>query len=253
MLSQFLISEVFAFLLIFSRVGAAIMLLPGFGEIYIPVRGRLFLALMFSLMLVPVTAAIPPVPATVAGLVVLLAAEIMVGLFIGGLSRILISTLHITGMMIAYQSSLVSALVPSITQVQTQESAVGNFLSVAAVTLIFATDLHHLMLKALADSYMLFLPGQFPIVSDMADTVAKTVSGTFRMAMQLAAPHMVTGLMLYMGSGIISRLMPNIQIFFIMMPAQLLLSFFILMLVVSAMLMWYLDYFKTTLEMFLAP
>ncbi len=254
MLSQFLTSEIFAFLLVFCRLGSAFMLLPGFGEAYIAVRVRLFLALTFSLVLVPVvTHSLPAIPTTVFGLIGLLLAEILIGLFMGGLSRMLISALHMAGMIIAYQSSLVSALVPDITQGHGQDTAIGNLLTLTAVTLLFATDLHHVMIKGLADSYTLFLPGQFPMVEDFANHASQTINGAFRMAMQLASPSLVIGVILYLGSGIISRLMPNIQIFFIMMAPQLLLSFFILMVTFSAIMLWYLDYFKDTLGGFLAP
>lgn len=254
MLSQLLVSEVFAFLLVFCRLGSALMLLPGFGEIYIPVRVRLMMALAFSLILSPVIT-MPPVPSTTFGLVGLIGAEILIGLFLGGLSRMLIATVHMAGMIISYQASLVSALVPDLAQAQgqAQGTVLGNLLSVTAVVLIFATDLHHVMLKGLADSYSLFLPGQFPMVQDFANHAAQTLSGTFRMAMQMAAPHIVAGILLYLGAGIIARLMPGIQIFFIILPAQLLLSFFILMVAASAILMWYMDYFRDTLGAFIAP
>lgn len=254
MLSQLLISEIFAFLLVFCRLGSAIMLLPGFGEIYIPMRARLMMALAFSLILSPVIT-MPAVPTTVFGLIGLISAEILIGLFMGGLSRMLIAAVHMGGMIISYQSSLVSALVPDMAQAQgqSQGTVLGNLLSVTAVVLIFTTDLHHVMLKGLADSYSLFLPGQFPLVQDFADHATQTINSSFRMAMQMAAPHLVAGTLLYLAAGIIARLMPNIQIFFIMLPAQLMLSFFILMVAASAILMWYMDYFKDTLGGFLAP
>src|SRR5436309_1219260 len=109
MLSHFLISELFAFLLIFCRLGSAIMLLPGFGEAYVAPRIRLMLALMFSLILTPVIH-FPPAPATVSGLLFLMTGEILAGLFIGGLARMLIAAMHVAGTVIAYQSSLASAL-----------------------------------------------------------------------------------------------------------------------------------------------
>ena len=252
MLSQFLTSEIFAFLLVFCRLGSAFMVLPGFGEAYVAARIRLMLALMFSLLLVPSLNTLPPVPDTVLGLFSLILAEILTGLFLGGLSRMLIAAIHIGGMIIAYQSSLISALVPDINQ-QGQGTSLGNFLSVSAVVLLFATDLHHLMLRGLADSYSLFLPGHFPIVADFANHATQIVNGAFRMAMQLAAPHVVIGIMLYLASGIIARLMPNIQIFFIMIPPQILLSFFILMISISAILMWYMEYFQENLSVFLGP
>jgi flagellar biosynthetic protein FliR len=252
-LSQFLVSELFAFLLIFCRLGSAMMLLPGFAEAYVSARARLMMALMFSLVLTPVITNLPPVPQTTFGLFALILAEILTGLFFGGLTRMLIAALHMAGMIIAYQSSLISALVPDIAQGQSQATSLGNFLGVSAVVLLFATDMHHLMLKSLVDSYSLFIPGHFPMVEDFANHASQMMNGAFRLAMQLAAPYIVIGVLLYLGAGIISRLMPNMQIFFILMPPQILLSFFILMLTVSALLMWYMNYFRETLSGFLAP
>ena len=253
MLSQFLVSELFAFLLIFCRLGSALMLLPGFGEVYVPTRVRLLLALMFSMTLTPVIHSIPAVPTTTFGLLQLLIGEIMIGLFLGGLGRMLISALHVAGTIIAYMSSMSSSLTQDIASFQGQDTSISNLLSFTAVVLLFVTDLHHMMLKGLADSYTLFLPGHFPIVEDFANHATHIMSSTFQMAMQLAAPNIVIGLILYLGAGILARLMPGIQIFFLLMAPQLLLSFFIIMTTFSAIMLWYLDFFKDTLGTFLAP
>lgn len=253
MLSHLLVSEMFAFLLVFCRLGSAIMLLPGFGEAYVPARARLLLAAMFSVVVAPVVHALPTVPGTVFGLFTLMLAEILVGLFLGGLSRMLIATIHIAGVVIAYQSSLSSALTQDIAIAQSQGTSLGNMLSISALVILFSTDLHHLMLRGLVDSYTLFLPGTFPNVEDFAGHATQTLNSSFRMATQIAGPHIVVGLMLYLGAGVISRVVPNIQVFFIMMAPQLLISFFILMISFSTMMMWYMDYFKDTLGGFMAP
>jgi len=252
MLSQFLTAQLFAFLLIFCRLGSAIMLLPGFGEAYVAPRIRLFLALLFSVLMVPVLQTFP-IPATVGGLMQLIFAEILVGIFFGALARMMIAGIHMAGSIIAYQSSLSSALTNDITAFQGQDTSLGNLLSMTSVVLIFVTDMHHYMLKGLAESYTLFLPGQFPMVEDFANHATHMMSATFQTAMQMAAPSIVVGMMLYLGAGIISRLMPNMQVFFIMMAPQLLLSFFILMVTISAIMLWYMEFFRETLASFLSP
>ena len=229
------------------------MILPGFGEAYVPVRIRLLLAAMFSLLLAPVLQNLPHMPSNIMSLFNLLLAEIMIGIFLGGLSRMLISAIHMAGMIIAYQSSLASAVTQDLTLSQAQGTSLGNLLGVAALVLLFTTDLHHLILRGLADSYTLFTAGQFPQVGDFANHATHTMSSSFQMAMQIAAPHLVIGLMIYLGAGIIARLMPNIQIFFLLMAPQLLISFFILMICFSAMMLWYMEYFKDSLGSFLAP
>lgn len=229
------------------------MLLPGFGEAYVPARMRLFLAAMLSISLAPTIGNLPEIPNNIAVLIALLAAEILTGLFLGGLSRMLIAAAHMAGMIISYQSSLASAVTKDIALSQEQGTSMGNLIGVLSLVLIFATDLHHLMLRGVADSYTLFLAGQFPLVEDFANHAAKTMNSSFRIAMQIASPSIVVGLLIYLVSGIIARLMPNIQIFFLLMAPQLLISFFVLMISISAMMLWYLEYFKESLGGFLAP
>lgn len=253
MLSHFVTAQLFIFLLVFCRLGSAIMLLPGFGEAYVLPRIRLLLAAMFSLVVAPALQNLPPIPDSVFGLATLLIAEIMVGLLIGFICKILISTIQTASSIIAYQSGLASAMTQDITAAQSQGTSLGNLIGITALVLLFATDLHHLILRGLVDSYSLFIPGQFPMTEDIANMGAKTLSNSFRMALQIAGAHLVVGLMLYLAAGIISRLMPNIQIFFIMTAPQLLISFFILMIAFSSMMMWYMDYFKDTISGFLSP
>lgn len=253
MLSQFLVSEIFAFFLVFCRLGAAFMLLPGFGEAYISVRVRLLMALMFSLAISPIIPNLPNLPEEVPNLAILLVAEILNGAFIGMIARILISAMQTAGAIIAYQTSLASALTQDMSTGQGQDSSISNMLSFSAVVMLFATDTHHMMLKGLVDSYQLFLPGSFPMMHDMANMATKTLTGAFRMAIQIAAPHLFIGLVIYIIAGIIARLMPNIQIFFIILPVQLALGFFIMMTVISAILIWYLSYFKDNFSAFISP
>jgi flagellar biosynthesis protein FliR len=252
MLAQFMTTQLFAFLLVFCRTGSAFMLLPGFAEFYIPMRVRLFFALAFSLVLTPLIT-MPPIPETAPAVVTLILAEIMVGLFLGTVSRLLISAIHIAATIIAYESSLASAMTNGINQFQGQDTSIGNLFGVTAIVLLFATNMHHLMLYALMDSYSLFLPGHFPPVGDMMQHVTQTMNKVFYIAIKIAAPSIVVSTILYLGAGILTRLMPNMQIFFIMMAPQLLLSFFIMMITFSSVMLWYMDSFEQALGAFVAP
>lgn len=253
MLSQFLTSELFAFMLIFCRVGSAVMLLPGFGEAYVPARIRLMLALMLSLIMVPTLRNLPPVPGDVFGVLTVVLAEILVGLFLGFLTRVLISAIQMAGMIIALQSSLASALVQDVTQVQGQASSLSNFMGMTALVLMFVMDLHHLMLRGIADSYTVFLPGHFPMVEDFSNHAVQMMTSAFNASLQIASPIIVVGIILYLGAGILARLVPNIQVFFLLMAPQILISILVLMISFSAMMMWYMEYFQDSLTKFIAP
>ena len=253
MLERFLVTELFAFLLVFCRLGAAIMLLPGFGESYVSMRARLLLAVTITILITPITQSyMPAVPSSPLSLGVLIGTEITIGVFIGMLSRILLSAMHTAGMLIAFQSGLSAALMFD-PNAGTQGSPFGTLLSLAAIMLIFALDLHHVMLSAVADSYSLFPAGQFIPIGDFVMMATQVVSSGFTIAFLFAAPHIVIGMMVYLGSGILARLMPNMQVFFVIMPLQITVSFIILALSISSALLVYMSYFENSLTSFLLP
>lgn len=253
MLEQFLVTELFAFLMVFARLGSAMMLLPGIGESYVSARSRLLLAVMASLVMQPLAAPLmPEIPGSPLQLTVLLFAEITIGVFLGLLSRMLISAMHTAGMIIAFQSGLAAAMMFD-PNAGTQGSPFGNLLSLAAVMLLFALNLHHVMIMGVADSYTLFAPGTYPPPGDFAQMAAGIISSIFAIALAFTAPHIVVGLLVYLGAGILSRLMPSMQVFFVIMPAQILASIFILMVTVSAGMLMYMQFFEDMLVGFLAP
>jgi flagellar biosynthetic protein FliR len=177
----------------------------------------------------------------------MLGQEILIGIVLGLLARLTIAALQIAGSVVAQQMGL--GFVTAVDPTQGQQGViVGNFLGVLGVTLIFATDLHHLVIAALNDSYSLFRPGEIPIIGDVANLLSTTVAGTFRIGVQLAAPFLVFGLLFNLGLGVLARLMPQMQVFFIGLPLSILLGLLILLLVLGAMMMTFLDYFEGVLR-----
>lgn len=252
MLQELLPAQVFLILLVFMRVGTAMLLLPGFGEPYVPPRARLFLALMISLIITPILGdTLPAMPESAANLFVLLVGEILIGAFFGTITRLFLSALTTAGMVMAYMSSMANALTndPSAAQ---QGSIAGTFLVVVAVLMIFTLNLHHTMLVAVIDSYQIFVPGQVPPVADFADMVTRVVARTFLLSFQIAAPFIVMGLIFFLGVGILGRLMPQMQVFFVAMPLQIAAGFAVLALVLPAIMHWFVNAFEESLLPFIA-
>lgn len=237
---------VFQYLLLFCRIGSAIMLIPGIGEIFVPPNIRLLLALFITLVLyLPLKETLPPVPGSPLELGTLVLAEVLTGLFIGAMTRLLMGVMHMAGMFIALQSSLASALFFDPNQ-GTQGTVIGTFLTMTAIAFIFATNTHHLLLAGIAGSYVKFPVGEFPPVGDFSNFAARLLSEGFKTALMISAPVLVLTFFMYLAAGIMSRLMPTMQVFFIMMPIQILASFFVMMLTISATLLWYVRYFQDT-------
>ena len=237
-----------AFLLTFARVGAMVMLLPGIGEMSVPSRVRLTMALVLTAILLPAHQKAYVVDLKAIGPVLLvLFQELLVGALLGLTARLAISALQVAGSVVAQQLGLgfVTAVDP--TQGQ-QGMLVGNFLTVLGVTLIFATDLHHLVIAALNDSYTIFQPGEMPLVGDAAAHVTRIVATAFRIGIQLSAPFLVFGVLFNLGLGVLSRLMPQMQVFFIGLPLSILLGFLLLLLVIGAMMGTFTGYLEDVLS-----
>jgi flagellar biosynthetic protein FliR len=252
-LENLLTGEVFSFMLIFARTGSAMMLLPGFGENYVSIRCRLLLAFAFALAVAPVVAPhLPPLPASPLTLTLLIGGEVGIGIFIGTAGRIMITALEVAGTLISFQIGLATASIfnPLVSDTGQLTSVL---ISIAGMVLLFETDLHHLMLRALVDSYTLFQPGALPPIGDFTETISHLVSRSFLISLQIAAPFLVVSTMMYLALGLTSRLMPQLQIFFLALPLQIVLGFLILVLTFGTIMLWFLNNFADVMRMFTVP
>ncbi|HEY1096417.1 MAG TPA: flagellar biosynthetic protein FliR, partial [Alphaproteobacteria bacterium] len=158
-LETLLMTQIYAFLLIFSRVGAAFMTLPGFSDATVTPQVRLLFALCFSLLLTPVLFTfLPAQPPTVFGLAFLIGREMLIGIFIGALVQIMMSTLAFAGFLIATSMSMSNAFIFSPTM-SSSSTVIGTFMVMLGTTLFFALDMHHQVITGLIDSYEVFAPG----------------------------------------------------------------------------------------------
>ena len=231
-----------AFLLIFARAGTMVMLLPGLGEQNVSPRLRLTIALVLVAVLLPLHRTAYHITTTALGpAIVMLVEEIMIGAVLGLTARVTISALEVAGSVIAQQLGL--GFVTTIDPTQGEQGVIiGNFLTMLGITLFFATDMHYLVIAALNDSYSLFEPGEVPAVGDVASLVTRTASGAFRIGIQLSAPFLAFGLLFNIGLGVLSRLMPQMQVFFIALPASIMVGLLFLLLVLGTMMGFFLDY-----------
>ncbi len=251
MLVQIVPATLYAFLIVLSRVGATLMLAPGIGENSVSPRIRMALALLVSLLLFSVVRAdIPPMPAQPLMLAPLIFGEVLIGLLLGGIGRLALSALQVAGTVMAFQSGLGFGQFFDPTQ-SGQSALLASLLGFVGLVLIFVTNLHLLMLRALADSYRLFPVGALPPMGDFAHMATLLVAGAFRIGIQIAAPFIVYGLVFTVAIGALNRLMPQAQISFISMPAQILGALVILLGSIGIGMTWFLNYYQSSLTPFL--
>lgn len=230
------------FMLVFARVGTMVMLMPGIGERAIFARARLGFALLLTLILLPIVSQSLPTPnaAFLGGPVIgFMIGEIAVGLMIGLSIRFVTSSLHVAGNVIAQQLGLSFAM-----QVDPggtgQNASIGNFLTLFGVVMVFATDLHHLAIAAIHDSYRLMPPGAERTAGDAAMFALRAASRAFMIGIQVSAPFIAFGLIFNLGVGVLARLMPQLQVFFLALPATIMVGSMLLVATLAVIINVYL-------------
>ena len=238
-----LAGQVFPFMLVFTRMAAGLMMFPGIGEAFVPQRIRMLFALVFTFLLLPVLGPqMPPMPPHIPNLVVLLATESIIGLFFGTILRLLMDIVETTGSIIALETGLSNAMVMN-PAMAGQSALTSAFLGIAAIVLLFLTGLDHLLLRALVGTYAIFPVGADLPVGDMTESFIAVMARCFTVGVQLASPFIVIALLLYVALGIMQRLMPQIQLFLIILPAQIWGGFFVFFTTLAVILTVWLQVF----------
>lgn len=240
------------FLLMFARLGGLVMLMPGLGEQAVPGRIRLALALLLTLVFYPLDGDRYPdgLAADTPRLIVLFIGELLVGVGVGLLARMLVSAAQVAGTVIAFQIGL--SFSQTVDPTMGEQGAVfASFMAITGTVLIFVLDLHHLAIAGLSGTYDLFPPGAPLMLGDMSRLATETVAGTFRVGVQIAAPFIVFGLVLSLGLGMLAKLIPQMQVYFVAMPLQIWLGLLLFALLLSTMMLAYARHLEEGLMRFL--
>lgn len=235
-LEIWLAGEVYGALLVFCRVGAAVMVLPGLGESFVPPRVRLILAFAVSWPIAIITPGLPAVPPGDAGtLAEHVGAELFAGLLLGVGARILFSAARIAAQ-IAGQSMALSNIFAAPGTGMDAGSVLTTWFTIGALAFWFASGLHLIAIDALARSYVAIPPGAWPDLAGTAEAVAAHVAKAFALGAQLGAPFFLLGFIAYFALGLVNRLMASLPVFFIAMPAGILAGIWLLVAVIGSVL-----------------
>jgi flagellar biosynthetic protein FliR len=242
--------QVFAGGLVFARLASIVMLIPGIGETFIPPRIRLAFAFAMALAIIPVvTVGAPPIPAAVSGVAGAVIKEVLIGLMIGAILRLFMASLATAGEIISIQTTLSFAQTANPTQSQ-PTTTLATFLGLMGIVLIMTTDLHHLFLSAIVRSYSIFPFSRAVQVADAGQLAIQTVAKSFALGLQLSAPVVVFSLIFNIATGLVGRVMPQFQVFFVATPLMVLLGLSIFALSLGTIGMVWVDRYRELLAVF---
>ena len=236
----------FAAILILSRVGSACMMLPGIGEMELPMMIRAGFVLVFTTLLVPVLLPdMPPTPADLPDLVLMLIGELVTGVWLGWLTRLVLLALPMAGQIIAGAIGMTNVLQPD-PMLGPSAAALSRLLGLAAPVLVLASGLYAYPIAAVIGSYHLVAAGHMLPVGDTVAAFLSALSEAFGLALRLAAPFLL-GTMLFHGSfAVVGRLVPHLQTFFAAMPGQIVCGLLLLGLLSGLMAQTWMDAALTT-------
>ena len=244
-------AELWAVGLIFLRLASLVMLVPGMGDQAVPARMRIGFALMLALLVAPIVrSTLPPLPVGLGDTIGQVLHEVIIGLMLGTLMRVLIYCLMIAGEIMSLQTTLAFSQTANPAQAQPSTS-LGTFLSLLGMVLIYATNLHHLFIRAMVDSYQVFAPTKAIMLGDAATLMLQMVGKCFMLALQMAAPIIVFAIVFNIATGFVGRIMPNFPVFFAATPLSVLFGLSILGLSLGATGMVFIDHYQDVLSVFI--
>lgn len=241
---------IYNYLMIFLRIGTVFMLTPGFSASYVNIQVRLILALAISLVSMPLLVPmLPAEPKEFSTMVQYILNEISIGIFLGMVMQFLFFALNLAGSIASQAIGFSNAQIFDPT-FQNQTMLIESFLSIIAITVVFIMDIHHLMLEAIIDSYYLFTPGQSIPWADFAAHLTDTVTKSFTFGFKLGSPFIAFTIIFYTSIGLVSRLMPQLNIFFLSLPLQIYLGIGLLFITAPIIISVFLGYFDEGLYLF---
>lgn len=215
-------TEINALVAVFTRIGAVVALLPGFGELTLPARVRLAAALAFTAIVWPPVAetavAVEGIgDSNVIGFARYVLAEAATGLMLGIAIRLMIMALQLAGSIAAQSTSVSQIFGAGVTP--DPLPALGNILVLAGIAIALSQQLHIKAAIVLIESYKVVPLGVFPLSNDVAEWGVARAAHAFALAFSLAAPFVIGSFAYNIALGAINRAMPQLPVALIFAPA----------------------------------
>lgn len=237
------------YLLIFARMAGIVFLFPYFSWQGVPVLLRVFIAIMLAfLVFLAIGGGINYIPPEGPEVVLALMGEVLIGIALGFLVMVFFSIFMMSGEMVSRQAGLMFARVFDPT-FGGQVNIMGQFYTMIVVVFYLAINGHHLLLKALTDSFSLIPLGAGMFVPELTGGVVRFSADALIISFQIIAPIIITLMIFNMALGLIAKTVPQIHIFILSLPVKIIGSLFLFLLllpmlvaVLESLLNWFLQF-----------
>jgi len=234
---------IFVATLILLRVSIFVMLMPVMGQKIVPISVKIGLIILLTAILFPiVNETVPTIDVNPISLSILAAKEILLGAALALSAQLVFASVQFAGQLISYQMGLSAANIfdPASSQ---QVSVVGQLINTFAILIWFSVGAHHIFISGLIESFAISPIGGEWAVSGIG-TLLSLGGNLFSVGLQIAGPIMILLFLVNVGLGLISKAVPQIQVFFVSFPLTIGLGLIILMITLPAMLTLIINQFR---------
>lgn len=224
-----ILQRIDVFLLVFLRVLGLFVTAPVLSNRLVPVQMRVAISFGVTVVVSPLFQS-PPLPNTLVGLVPLAVRELLVGMVIGFVAVLAFTAVQFAGELLDINMglSMINVLDP---MTNIQMPVLGNFLYILGLLIFLSINGHHLLLRALMDSYALVPLGTGTMSAALSESVIRTAGNLFIIGFKVAAPVLAAVFLTTVALGILNRAMPQMNVFMVGLPVQLAMGVFMLMIV----------------------
>ena len=224
------------FLLVLFRVGAILFFVPILGDKQVPPQVRAGLALVIAVCLFPtVDHSRIVIPPHIFIFAVALVTEVMLGITLGLLTRMLYGAVQLAGRLMGIQMGfgMVNVMDP-ITGVQV--SIISHFQEIILTLVFLSINAHHYFIEALAATFQIIPPLGISLPGTLQEIVITAGAHMFYLSVKIAAPVMITITLTYLAMGVISKTVPQMNILIVGLPVTISLGLIMLMLTVPVLI-----------------
>jgi len=221
--------QMLGFVLTFVRITALMSIAPIFGSQTVPMQVKVFLSLFLAMVLLPVLKTDVNIKSlSLVGMLPLTLKEVVVGLFLGFNAKFMFESFQFAGHLVSTQMGLgMASLIDP--DSGTQATPIGNIYSMTAIMFFLMMNGHHMVISALYRSFEVFSVGSMSLIKPAAGPHMLTLfNDLFAVGIRLAAPCMATLFLIEVCMGIMARMVPQMNIFFIGLPLRLGVGMFII-------------------------
>ncbi len=233
----------------FCRIGACIMVMPGFSTARLAMQIRLFTAVAISLAILPLmwNDIYPQVAGKGHTYLYIVATETVIGSVIGLIARYYVLGLQFVGTVI---TNLIGFTAPPAADIleDSGENQLTNLISFTGVLVLFMMDFHHVIFESIFDSYRVMPLGVGFDPQGVLITLTNGLEAIFMIMLRLSSPFIIYGMLFNVALGLVNKLAPQMPLYFISTPYIIMGGLFLLYLGIAAMFRLFADGFAIVMQ-----